>query len=80
MTAALLLSPHYRDIRDSAPHGALAGITAALAMLSHGGTAFILIALALTVLAFGRVPHWRFLLAALACFVALMLPWSLSKP
>ncbi|MDZ5650674.1 hypothetical protein [Nitrospirillum sp. BR 11828] len=79
MTAALLLSPKYHEIRESAPHGGLVGATAALAMLSHGGAAFLLIALTLTFLALGRLPHWRFILAGLACFVALMLPWSLYQ-
>jgi hypothetical protein len=79
MTAALLLSPYYHEIRGSWRHGALVGATAALAMLSHGSTAFILLALVIAFLAMGRMPSWRFILAGGICFVALMLPWSLYQ-
>ncbi|MDG3439921.1 hypothetical protein [Nitrospirillum amazonense] len=79
MTAALLLSPYYHEIRASWRHGALVGATAALAMLSHGSTAFILLAVVVLFLAMGRIPTWRFILAGGVCFIALMLPWSLYQ-
>jgi hypothetical protein len=47
-----------------------------LAMLSHGGIAFSVIALAVFILARGRLPGVRVSAAGLAALFALLLPWS----
>src|SRR5690606_32261928 len=55
--------------------GVLLGASAALAMLGHGSTAFVLIGMALSALLLWRWASWRLLAAAMAAFAVLYLPW-----
>ena len=59
--------------------GILSGGLAALAMLSHGSSAFVLIGLALAVLAFWAWPPLKTVAYGLATLIALYLPWVLFQ-
>lgn len=79
IAAAYLLTDRYRFIRNNWRVGALIGAAAAFAMLCHGGSAFGLIGIALTLFLLRRVPGRRFLFAVATAGVLLYLPWSLYQ-
>ena len=59
--------------------GAMVGAAVAFAMLSHGGAAFGLIGIAITLAVLRRWPGWRFIVAAGATAFILYLPWMLYQ-
>lgn len=59
--------------------GTMVGAAAAFAMLSHGGAAFGLIGIAITLALLRRWPGWRFVVAAGAAAFILYLPWMLYQ-
>lgn len=63
------------DAREHRIVGLLIGGSGALAMLSHGSAAFLLIGLAAMVVAAWCWPSWRTTVAALAAFAGLYAPW-----
>jgi len=79
VVAAYMLTDGYESIRSDWRVGALVGAAASLAMLSHGGSAFALIGLVLTLLLLRRVPHVRFIVAAALAAILLYLPWTLYQ-
>lgn len=73
--AALYFSPAYKTIKENLASGVLCGALAALSMLSHGGSAFVLLGMAIAAIALRRLATRRFVLGALAAFVVLYGPW-----
>jgi len=78
VTAAVLLNDTRETLSD-ARAGATAGACLALAMLSHAGSAFVILGLGLVLAGLRRVPGARFLGAAAAAGIAVMLPWMLYQ-
>jgi hypothetical protein len=74
--AAYLLTDRYYAVRSDWRVGSLTGAAAAFGMLCHGGSAFGLVGIAVTLLLLHRVPSRRFLLAAASTAIILYLPWS----
>jgi hypothetical protein len=75
---ALLFRPRPPDAPRAAT-GVLIGGLAALAVLSHGSSAFALIGFAITVAMFWAWPPLKAMLAAAATLVALYVPWMLYQ-
>jgi len=74
--AGLLIGPQFHALmRPPILAGAVAGLLAAAAMLSHGGSIFALIGLAATVLVMRRIPCRRFLIVAFLAALATYAPW-----
>lgn len=65
-----------RKERRSVVDGLIAGGAAALAMLSHGATAFALVGFAAAALVTLRLFSWRYIAAAVAAVVVLYAPWQ----
>ncbi len=76
---AYLFTGRYARIRNQWRVGAALGVAAALAMLSHGGSAFALVGIIVTFLLLRRVPGPRFLLAGVIAAALLYLPWTLYQ-
>jgi hypothetical protein len=74
-----LFTDRYQAVRSDWRIGAAIGAAAALAMLCHGGSAFALFGLAVTLLILRRIPTPRFVIAALATMFILYLPWTLYQ-
>nr|WP_315429384.1 hypothetical protein [uncultured Albidiferax sp.] len=55
------------------------GANAGFAMLCHGGSAFALLGIGLTALAFRRIPSFKFVACAAAGALLLVLPWSMYQ-
>lgn len=80
LVAALLM--FQTPERNHAPNilsGILLGSASALSLLSHGGSVFGLLPLALSAIIFKKRPPFRVAVAALVCFICLMLPWTLYQ-
>lgn len=73
-SAALLITPLWEEVRRSLWGAALVAALFGLALLAHGATVFGVIAL-LVVAAARGLPNWRWIGAALAVGMALMVPW-----
>ena len=69
----------YSQVRADWRVGLLVGAAAAFAMLSHGGSVFGLLGIALTALILRRRPSLRFLAAAALAAALLYLPWFLYQ-
>lgn len=79
LICAYLFTERYSEARRNWRVAVLVGAAAAFAMLCHGGSAFGLFGIALTVLIFRRIPPLRFICIA-AIFASLTyLPWSLYQ-
>ncbi len=74
-----LFTERYKAARSSWKVGALVGAAASLAMLCHGGSAFALIGLGLTLLLLRRVPSPRFIAAAFVAAALFYTPWTLYQ-
>lgn len=72
---AVVISPAWSRQRHSPWVGALIGALLALAMLSHGSSAFAVIPLILLAIWRG-MPDWRWLGGAVLSGLALMVPWT----
>ncbi len=72
---AYLLTDWYGEIRNSPVAGALVGLAAALAMLSHGISVFGIAGIGLAMLCRGRLPGARFLMACVATALVTYAPW-----
>jgi hypothetical protein len=72
---AIVISPAWSRTRHDVRIGALVGVLAALAMLSHGSSVFGVIPL-LLLAAYRGLPNWRWLAAAVIAGLALMVPWT----
>ena len=76
---AYLFTDRYHEVRGSWRVGLVVGACTALAMLCHGGSAFGLFGIALTMLVIRRLPGLRFVAAVAVGAIVLMLPWSLYQ-
>ncbi len=76
---AYLFTDRYPSIRADWRVGVATGAAAAFAMLCHGGSAFGLLGIALTILVFRRLPSLRFSITAAVAAVLLFLPWTLYQ-
>ncbi len=74
-----LFTERYNAARSSWRVGAVVGAAASLAMLCHGGSAFALIGLGLTLLLLRRVPSPRFIAAAFVAAALFYAPWTLYQ-
>jgi len=74
-----LFTERYTAARSSWRVGAVVGAAASLAMLCHGGSAFGLIGLGLTLLLLRRVPSPRFIAAAFVAAALFYAPWMLYQ-
>jgi hypothetical protein len=72
---ALVLTPRFAALRDSAAAGAAVGLAAALSLLAHGGAIFGLAGIGLALLLTGKYPGRRFVTAAVAAALCATLPW-----
>jgi hypothetical protein len=72
---ALLFVHHPADQRERRVVGVLLGGLAALALLCHGTSAFVLIGLSVMVLILWRWPAWRTVGYGLATLLVMYLPW-----
>lgn len=73
--AAYILGARFNEVRNNIAIGALCGLSAALAMLSHGGSAFALAGVGLSALFLRRMPGFRFLMVAALVFAVVYGPW-----
>jgi hypothetical protein len=73
--AALFLGPGWAQLRRDRRAGLLLGALVSLALLGHGASVFGLVPLAVFALAAG-LPGWRWLGAAVAVGLVLLLPWA----
>ena len=73
--AAIHQSPRFDEAKSSPLAGALVGALAALAMLSHGASAFAILGIGLASLVLGRVGRWRYVAAMIVTALALYAPW-----
>ena len=76
---AYLFTARYHDVRADWRVGFAVGSSAALAMLCHGGSAFGLFGIALTMFVLRRFPAPRFIAAMVVGAVLFMTPWSLYQ-
>lgn len=65
-----------KDERRTIADGVIAGSGAALAMLSHGATAFALVGFAVAALVTLRLFSWKYIAAAVVSVVVLYTPWT----
>lgn len=79
LVPAYLFTDRYHTARSDWRIGAIVGAAAALSMLCHGGSAFALLGLALTLLLLRRIPNHRFFIGALSAAFILYLPWVLYQ-
>ena len=73
---AVVLTPQFAELRNSAAAGAVVGLAAALAMLGHGGSIFGLAGIGLVLMVTGKFPGRRFAAVAAATAVFVYLPWA----
>lgn len=73
--AGYLLTGRYHAARDRWTSGLGTGAAAAFALLGHGGSAFALMGIGITMMILRRYPGRRFLLAAVCAGGAVYLPW-----
>ena len=76
---ALLITDEWRTARSKAVAGMAAGLDVGWGMLSHPGTAFVLVGAGLTMLILRRKVSWRFAAAGVAAALVTMVPWSLYQ-
>jgi hypothetical protein len=76
---ALLFCHKPTTAAEQRASGILIGGLAALAMLSHGSSAFGLIGFAVTVLAFRAWPAWRTMIHGAGALLAVYAPWMLYQ-
>jgi hypothetical protein len=76
---ALLFAYQTRSDKEERAAGVLMGGLTALAMLSHGSSAFALIGFAATMLVFRAWPTWRTSMYGAAASAALYVPWMLYQ-
>ena len=74
-----LFTSRYIAIRSDVRVAVIVGAAAAFAMLSHGGSAFGLLGLVLTLPILRRLPGPRFTVAAIVVAGILYLPWALYQ-
>jgi hypothetical protein len=77
--AGYLLTGRYHGVHNRWTSGLGAGAAAAFALLGHGGSAFALIGIGITLIILRRYPGRRFLLAAVCAAGAVYLPWVLYQ-
>ncbi len=79
LLVAILLDPGFSQMRSRGTWALAAGGLAGCAMLGHEGSAFALVAIGLTMLAFRRLPSLRFAVLALAGALAFLGPWTVYQ-
>ena len=75
ITAACYFTPLYDRTRGSWLLGGSAGLSSAFAMLGHGASSFVLIAMALTALVLHRFARPNYLLTGVIAFGLMYTPW-----
>jgi hypothetical protein len=73
--AAIHLSPDYGTVKHRLGWGIVTGALCALAMLSHGGSAFVIVGVGIAALAIRRLATVRYVAGAALAFVVLYSPW-----
>jgi hypothetical protein len=76
VAAAIHFSPGRSEIKQQARCGVLVGLLSCLSMLSHGGSAFALIGIAIATLMVGRLGSLRYVAGALVAFTVIYAPWA----
>jgi hypothetical protein len=79
MASAYLLTDRYNEVRTRARPGLMTGLFLALAMLSHGGSAFAIAGLTISMIILRRFPGRRFMLALVAASAVTYVPWTLYQ-
>lgn len=77
--SAYLFTERYSSIRADWRVGVVVGAATAFAMLCHGGSAFGLLGIGLTMLVLRRLPTARFIITAAVAAFLLFLPWTLYQ-
>ena len=73
--AAIHLTDNFYEVRRSLVWGGIVGMLAALAMLSHGASAFAVIGIGLTCVLLGRLGSIRYVAGAAVIATSLFAPW-----